>query len=34
MKEYQKHRLLIPQQIYSYTYKAQGLKHNNTEATK
>ena len=34
MKEYPKHILLITQQVYSYTYRAQGFKHNNTEATK
>jgi len=33
MKEYPKHKLLITQQVYSYTYRAQGCKHN-TEATK
>ena len=34
VKEYPKHKLLITQQVYNYTYKAQGFKYNNTEATK
>ena len=34
MKEYPKHRLLITQQVYSYTYKAQEFKYNNTKAIK